>query len=258
MCLVTLPIKTNVNAANNNTTLTENNTSQWKVVELGGGSMWSQVVNERGDYVIFRMMQDWNQSDYIWVYPQHVIWDFNGHTLTFTGVGSMANPSNNTEYFEFTDSSAAGNGALYNYTGSFSLGFEINPAQALIISGGTINCNMQTIINTNVVITGGNVNYRMWSGGSNRVIPANNTFYLGAGVTFDGQNYRSDRANTTYAVSTSNSDILSGLYNYEFSDTRYLPQASCLLAKVSGGQSYLWKNGQLLGLMDEYWYRLLK
>ena len=270
VCLVTLPNKTNANAADNNniSSLTDDNTIQWRVVELDGKTDSENrakvnAIPSTEPYVKYVLQANWDCVNYLYLSGNKaVILDLNGYGLYFT-VGACV-VLRDTEIFEVTDSSPARNGYLYDWVPGCSTISAGNIKKALILSGGTVRGYVQNYSGKDICIAGGNLvgDYK-----PNRVIPDNNNFYYADYVTMTTDSnglvsYRSDVNGTTYAVSASNNDIVTGLYNYEFSTRTWLVKQSCLVEKSLGGQALLWQSTtqnewQYLGVMGEDWYKIL-
>ena len=252
---MTLPLKTNANAADNNniTSLTEDATIPWKVVNLDGddAANWAKIaaVTEADDYVKYVLQKDWDCT-YLSLggngEPRHgnnIIFDLNGYTLRFVKAVNVAFWGSGIKNLEFTDSSAAGTGTMRNQSAGIGT-IGGNTTNAIIISGGTYYGNVNLLGKT-LRITGGtfhqtlkNLNVLIGD-----IVLAD---YMVQTTDASGLQYIYPGANTTgesFAVSGSRSDLLSGEYNYEFTTiTENLRAGDCLLEKMGSANypSYLW------------------
>ena len=265
VCLVTLPNKTNANAADNNiTSLTNDNTIQWRVVELDGTHAQNvaklAAVSPSEMYVKYVLQVDWDCPEQLTVSGMNIIWDLHGHTLQFVNSVAMNfGVAYQTQTVEITDSSPTGSGRLLNRSNGLGT-CQTYPAKYLLISGGTIRGMITTYLQR-VIVIGGTID------GDYAPTPVldfnNGKIYLAEYITATKDtsgcwHYRADTGNTDYMVTNSTNHLVSGLYNYGFSNVGYLGQQSCLLEKLLAPQCpYLWYQNNLVGAMDGNWFNYL-
>ena len=250
VCLITLPAKTETaNAADNTiTSLTENNTIQWKVVELSGtdAQMQAQVsaIADDEPYVKYVMRNHWSNSRIVSPRGKNVIWDLNGYTLKPSGEMVAMNLSRNISNFELIDSSASGAGRVESYgTGWRGYGLLYALCQNFIVSGGTLAGFVEGP--ANYIIRGGNLESTHWLYSFFYPVVNQDKILLADyvkredGMVSSGQtiiNYRTktNTNNASYAVYGSTNDFVSGAYNYEFSSiTENLVAGHSILAQLT-------------------------
>ena len=247
VCLVTLPSKTNANAADNNqiTSLTENNTIPWKVVELDGTNEQNlakvKAVPNNEPYVKYILRRNWDATEKVTFRGgKYVVLDVNGYTLHM----ATAAMTHYTGVFnEITDSSPSGSGQLQGYASNCGM---VYCGTNLIISGATITPLMD--VGGKLIITGGHLfpqgMYDVLINGVPKdfFLPS----YISAYTNAQGKVGYRVNANTTgasFAVYGATDNTVSGVYNYEFTQLiENLGPGNCILEKVGSANypNYLW------------------
>ena len=247
MCLVTLPGKTNANAADNTTILSEDSTIQWRVVELNGKTDAENraIVNAvpaNETYVKYVMKTNWSTNQTVGLQrAKYVIFDFNGFTFSFTL--SARTFAINADVFEIMDSSPQGTGK-FSTVDNVSFGVNWVNHATVIMSGGTIVGQVGfNASRTTFIMRGGNITNRGGSIFFFGSAPTGNVFDfaptsdVSATITSAGV-YTSlgmkSGATGRYAVYGAKNDLLSGKYNYEFSQlTENLGSGQSVLERMS-------------------------
>ena len=248
VCLLTLPTKTNANAADNTTILSENSTIQWKVVELDsshdGNMAKIGVFADDEPYVKYVLRDNWKvTSDFngnygFWLPGQYIIFDLHGYTISYGGNYAISPIQAYCQVIEFTDSSTNHTGKIKAYSPTFA---PFRGAKTTIVSGGNIDGIVNKSQIDKFIMVGGNCEntaaYPFFHFGVPEYL------FLPNYVTTKYENndqrstyYRTGENTTSagFAILGPTNNIVSGLHNYEFTEIAIenLGPGDCVLEKL--------------------------